>query len=121
MNDRPTLLLKVPPQLGKTNHWETHSDAIQLLGKAKVKGSKWHHASGPDQFFSGKFTDKQLTWLGLYGCEVTKNLTEARTHDVKAKINQALSTLKFTDTELKEVDVISILVQSFKEHFGVEL
>lgn len=120
MNDQPTLLLKVPAQDGKTGHWETQSDAIQLLSKANVKGSKWHHASGSDQYFSGKFTSEQLTWLGIYGCEITKNLTEARTQDVKDKIKRALSEIKFTEIERKEVNILEILIQTFKEHFGVE-
>jgi hypothetical protein len=119
MNE-PTLLLKVPAQNGKTDFWETQIDAMRLLRKAGVKESRWHHGSGSDQYCCGKFTNEQLTWLGLYGCEITKNLTEVYTQSVRDKINQTLSTLKFTDAEQREVDIVSVFVQSINELLGVK-
>ena len=117
---RPTLLLKVPAQNGKTNHWETQADAIRLLSIAGVKNSRWHSGSGTDQYFCSKFTDEQLFWLGFYGCEITKNMTAAHTQSVRDKINQILSTISFTDAERKEVDIVSVFAQSINELFGVK-
>ena len=126
VNSLPTLLIRVPPQNGETDHWVTQSSASNLLWKSGARGHRWHHGSGNDQYFTGKFTDEQLTWLGLHGCEVKGNVTKIVQEEALRKIKEVLSQAKFSKAELQEVDIeqlftkhVTELVQAQKIAHGI--
>lgn len=115
VNSLPTLMIRVPPRNGETDHWVTQSSASNLLWKSGVRGHRWHHGSGSDQYFTGKFTDEQLTWLGLHGCEVKGNVTKIVQDEALRKIKQCLAPLQLSKVTLEEVDIEQMFAEQVAE------
>ena len=121
VNSLPTLMIRVPPRNGETDHWVTQSSASNLLWKSGVRGHRWA-ANGPgsDQYFTGKFTDEQLTWLGLHGCEVKGNVTKIVQEEALRKIKQRLAPLQLSKATLEEVDIEQMFAEQVAEWVRVQ-
>ena len=88
---------------------ETFGNALSHAGLTFQAGS------GSDQYFTGKFTDEQLTWLGLHGCEVKGNVTKIVQDEALRKIKQCLAPLQLSKVTLEEVDIEQMFAEQVAE------